>query len=145
MENVYMNLNKNSLNKIIKVIVWWRRSRPAESAVVAAIYKYTWTTEILWRKRDGMATLSRGERLWVPWPLPQEESTLTLALTGFYCFLGPLHQRWSSFTMHRFVLGGYLLQTKERVLLITSKKKDICKCKGKSGWTGYTLSLEGLA
>ena len=30
-------------------------------------------------------------------------------------------------------LGGYLLQTtKERMLLITSKKKDICKCKGKS-------------
>ena len=34
--------------------------------------------------------------------------------------------------MHRFALGGYLLQkTKERVLLIISKKKDICKCKGK--------------
>ena len=34
--------------------------------------------------------------------------------------------------MHRFALGGYLLQvTKERMLLITSKKKDICKCKGK--------------
>ena len=29
---------------------------------MAAIYKYTWTTEILWRKRDGTATLSRGER-----------------------------------------------------------------------------------
>ena len=34
--------------------------------------------------------------------------------------------------MHRFNLGGYLLQkTKERVLLITSKRKDICKLKGK--------------
>ena len=34
--------------------------------------------------------------------------------------------------MHRFALGGYLLQkTKGRMLLITSKKKDICKCKGK--------------
>ena len=30
--------------------------------------------------------------------------------------------------------GGYLLQkTKERMLLITSKKKDICKYNGKSG------------
>ena len=29
---------------------------------MAAIYKYTWTTEILWRKRDGMATLREGER-----------------------------------------------------------------------------------
>ena len=34
----------------------WRGSRPAGSGVVAAIYKYTWTTEILWRKRDSMAT-----------------------------------------------------------------------------------------
>ena len=25
--------------------------------VVAAMDKFTWTTEILWRKRDGMATL----------------------------------------------------------------------------------------
>ena len=46
--------------------------------------------------------------------------------------------------MHRFVLGGYLLQTtKERMLLNT--KKDICKCKGKSGLTGYTPYLAGLA
>ena len=48
--------------------------------------------------------------------------------------------------MHRFVLGGYFLQTtKERMLLITSKKKDICKCKGKSSPTGYTPFLGGLA
>ena len=34
--------------------------------------------------------------------------------------------------MHRFALGGYLLQkTKERILLITSKRKDICKLKRK--------------
>ena len=34
--------------------------------------------------------------------------------------------------MHRFALGGYLLQeTKERRLLITSKRKDICNVKGK--------------
>ena len=30
--------------------------------------------------------------------------------------------------MHRFVLGGYLLQTKERVSLNTSKK-DLCNVK----------------
>ena len=46
----------------------------------------------------------------------------------------------------QFTLGGYLLQkTKERMLLITSKKKDICKCKGKSGQTGYTPYLGSLA
>ena len=56
-----------------------------------------------------------------PWPLPWQ---------AFVVFLGPLHQRWSSFIMHRFVLGGYLLQTtKERMSLNTSKK-DICNAKG---------------
>ena len=69
-----------------------------------------------------------------PWPLPWQ---------AFIAFLGTLHWGRSSLTMHRFTLGGYLLQkTKERMLLITSKKKDICKCKGKSGWTGYTCPWE---
>ena len=78
--------------------------------------------------------------------LSQREGPETPAWTGFYCFLGTLHQGWPSFTMHRFVLGGYLLQkTKERVLLNTSKKKDICKGKGKSSQTGYTPYLGGLA
>ena len=35
----------------------WCWSWPAGSCVVAAIDKYTRTTEILWRKRDGMAIL----------------------------------------------------------------------------------------
>ena len=64
----------------------------------------------------------------VPQPLPSQ---------AFISFLGTLHWGWSSFTMHRFTLG-LLQKTKERMLLITSEKKDICKCKGKSGWTGYT-------
>ena len=32
-----------------------------QAVVVVAVFKYT--TEILWRKRDGTATLSRGEHL----------------------------------------------------------------------------------
>ena len=49
---------------------------------------------------------------------------------AFIVFLGTLHQGWSSLIMHRFVLGGYLLQTtKERMLLNTSKKV-ICNVKG---------------
>ena len=47
---------------------------------------------------------------------------------AFIGFLGPLHQRWFSFTTQRLVLGGYLLQTKERVSLNTSKE-DICNVK----------------
>ena len=33
-----------------------------DPCVVAAIDKFTWTTDILWRKRDGMATLQVRER-----------------------------------------------------------------------------------
>ena len=60
----------------------------------------------------------------VPRPLPWQ---------AFIVFLGSLHQRWSSFTMHRFVLGGYLLQTtKERISLNTSKEGYL-QCKGRNG------------
>ena len=46
--------------------------------------------------------------------------------------------------MQRFVLGGYLLQTKERMPLNTSKK-DICNVKGEMVGNGYVPYLEGLA
>ena len=46
--------------------------------------------------------------------------------------------------MQRFVLGGYLLQTKERVSLNISKK-DICNVKGEMVETDYVPYLEGLA
>ena len=98
-----------------------------------AIYKYTRTTEMLWRKRGCVATLQVRER--APTPTPGQASIV---------FLGPLHQRWFSFTMPRFVLGGYLLQTKERMSLNTSKK-DICNVKGEMVETGYVPYLEGLA
>ena len=56
-----------------------------------------------------------------PHPLPWQ---------AFIVFLGLLHQRRSSITMQRFVLGGYLFQTKEKVSRNTSKE-DICNVKGK--------------
>ena len=88
-------------------------------------------------EKKGLHSLSLSEREGPPSRLPPGQA--------FTVFLGTLHQGWSSFTMHRFVLGGYLLQTtKERMLLNTSKK-DICKCKGKSGRTSYTPYLGGLA
>ena len=69
----------------------------------------------------------------------------SLPWQAFISFLGTflfwVHWGWSSFIMHRFTLGGYLLQkTKERMLLNISKRKNICKCKGISGWTGYVES-----
>ena len=52
---------------------------------------------------------------------------------SFIAFLGTLHGGWSSFTMHRFALGDYLLQTtKERMLPITSKRRML-QLKGESG------------
>ena len=52
--------------------------------IVAEMRQIHTEYRVLWRKRDGTATISRGEHLRVPWPIPQGESTLTLALTGFY-------------------------------------------------------------
>ena len=58
-----------------------------------------------------------------PRPLPGQ---------AFIVFLGPLHQRWPSFTMQRYVSGGYLLQTKERVSA-EYIKGGYLQCKGRSG------------
>ena len=94
---------------------------------MAAVDKVTWTTEILWRKRDGMTTLKVRERARGP------ERAQPLPGQAFISFLGTLHGGWSSFTMHRFIVGDYLLQiTKERMLLITSKRRML-QLKGKSG------------
>ena len=94
----------------VSVVLWMRRN------------KFTWSTEILWRRRDGVATLSRGEHL------------DRLALTGFYWLSNSTHQRRFSFIMLGFALGNYFLQIeKERMLLITSyrlTRKKYCECKG---------------
>ena len=69
--------------------------------------------------------------------------------TGFYCF--------STHSTSRMVLiyyaqvcFGWLPFTEDKgedvaKEDVTSKKKHICKCKGKSGLTGYTPYLGGLA
>ena len=78
------------------------------------------------------------------WPLSQEESVLTLALTGFYCLSRPLTSKmvllhyakvcfgWLSFAdkgegVPEYIKGGYL------------------QGKGTSGPKGYAPYLEGLA
>ena len=89
--------------------------------IVAEMRQIHTDFQVLWRKRDGTATLSRGD-------------ATTLALTGFYWLSNSTHQRRFSFIMFRFALGNYFLQiTKERMLLITSyrlTRKKCCKCKG---------------
>ena len=47
--------------------------------------------------------------------------------------------------MHRFVLGGYLLQTTKKRMLLNTSKKDICNVKGEVFETGYAPYLGGLA
>ena len=100
---------------------------------MGAIDKYTRTTEILWRKRDSTAR-----------PLPQEESTPTLALTGFYCFSRPLTSKKVLLYYTKVCFGWLSLQTQARVSLNTSKE-DICNVKGEMVETSYAPYLEGLA
>ena len=69
-----------------------------------------------------MATLSREE---VPDP---SLDRLLLLFWAHYIEDGP----------HLLCTGSLQVVTENRMLLITSKKRDICKCKGKIGWTGYT-------
>ena len=88
-----------------------------DPCVVAAMDKFTRTTE------------SCGEKE-TAWPLSQDKSTLTLAWTGFYCFSGHITLRMALISHAQVCFRG-LQKTKERMLLITSKRKDICKLKGK--------------
>ena len=56
-------------------------------------------------------------------------------------FLGTLHGGWSSFTMHRFITGDYLLRTtKDRILPIISKTRML-QLKGETGHTPYLGDL----
>ena len=111
----------------------WCGHQPAVSAALWLRQdKFTRTTEILWRKRDDTAAHSVKERAC---PVPCLDRLLLLFWTH-YIEDGP-------HLLCRFAFPGYLLQTtKERMLLITSKRKDIYKCEGKSGWTGYTWPWE---
>ena len=63
---------------------------------MAAVDKFTRTTEILWTKRDGhghCVSEREGERAREPGPLPGP---------AFIASLGTLCGGWSSLTMHRF-------------------------------------------
>ena len=80
------------------------------------------------RGREGQREPKRESR-----PLPGQ---------AFIAFLGTLHGGWSSFTMHRFIVDDYLLQTtKDRILLITSKTRMLLL----KGETAHTPYLGGLA
>ena len=87
--------------------------------IVDVMNKFTWTAEVLWRKRreKGRHGHSLNER--TPRPLPGQ---------AFIAFLGALHQGRSSFIMRRFALGYFF-----RLLLIDNKEKNVADARGKSG------------
>ena len=50
-------INRNYTYMYIYITYYHVDSSQWGPCVVAAMNKFTWTTEVLWRKRDGMATL----------------------------------------------------------------------------------------
>ena len=112
--------------------VRWCRSQHTRSAVEVSVFKHTYTrtTDVLWGKRDGSATLSRGECFWLPLPLPQGGSAKSLALTSLYRFFRPLTSKKVLFYYTKVCFGWLSFADKrERMSLITSKE-DICNAKG---------------
>ena len=93
---------------------------PARSvcSVVAETRQILMEYRVLWRKRDCTTTLSRGEH-----PDPCLDRLLLL----FW------HITLRMVLIYYAQVLRWLQKTKERMLLIISKRKGICKCKGKSG------------
>ena len=132
----YKTYNKKSITTFSLKYLWrhrtyiklWCGSQPSAGSVRCGcngkIHTDYW---VPWRKRDGSATLSRGDH-----PNPCLHRLFFLLFCAHYIEDGP----------HLLCTGSLkwlpLTENKDRMLLITSKKKDICKCKGKSGWTGST-------
>ena len=81
-------------------------------------------------REGGRARESPRERALPPRPGPGQ---------AFIAFLGTLHGGWSSFSMHRFTTGDHLLRTtKDRILLITSKRRML-QLKGET----FAASIQG--
>ena len=68
-------------------------------------------------------------------PLPQEESTPTLALTGFYCFSRPLTSKKVLLYYAKVYFGWLSLQTQETGVA-EYIKGGYLQCKGRSGQNG---------
>ena len=79
-------------------------------------------------------------------PLSQEESTPTLALTGFYCFSRSLTSKKVLFYYAKVCFGWLsFTDNKGEDVKLNTSKKDICNVKGEMVKTGYAPYLEGLA
>ena len=62
---------------------------------------------------------------------------------AFIAFLGTLHRRWSSFTIHRFNLGDYLFtDNKGKNVANYVKEKGYLQMQGEK-WLNWLLSILG--
>ena len=123
-------------------LLYWCRSQPAGSVCCGSnrqIHTH-YRNPVEKKGRHGHSLSERGRQ-----GQREPKRARPLPEQAFIAFLGTLNWGWSSFTMHRFTVGDYPLQTtKDRMLLITSKRRML-QLKGESGWTGYTPYLGGLA
>ena len=119
---------------------------PWDLCVLAEMRQIHTDYQVLLRKRDSVATFSRGEHLAAPWPLSQKESASTVALTGFYCF--------SEHITLRMVLIYYLQVHCRWLPFSENKGEDVANYIKKEGylqmkrekWLNWLHpSLEGLA
>ena len=78
------------------------------------------------------------------WPLPQEESTPTLALTGFYCFSRPLTSKMVLLYYAKFCFGWLSFADKGECVA-EYIKEGYLQCKRRNGPNGPGPHLEGLA
>ena len=74
----------------------------------------------------------------------QEESALTLALTGFYCFSRPLTSKMV-LLYYENVCFGWLPFADKGEGAAEYIKGGYLQCKGRNGPIGYAPYLEGLA
>ena len=77
-------------------------------------------------------------------PLPQKESALTLALTGFYCFSRPLTSK-KVLLYYAQVCFGWLSFADKGEDVTEYIKVGYLQCKRRNGQDGYVPYLEGLA
>ena len=80
----------------------------------------------------------------MPQLLPQEESTLTPALTGLYCFSRPLTSK-KVLLYYAKVCFGWLYFADKGEGITEYIKGGYLQCKGRNGRKGYVPYLKGLA
>ena len=116
-------------------------ARKRQGTILSCRFQKEYGAEVMWTpaNRDHVLWLqwtnshglqkSCGEK-GMGWPLSEWERAkrarepCPMSEQAFIAFLDTLHGGWSSFTMDRLAVGDYLLQiTKERMLLITSKRR----------------------